>query len=378
MILDLDNLSSATNHNGGAIALRPRRQAVRRRRRKRHRPERAVAEQPCSGKMLRINTDGTIPADNPFYCVGHAARTARSGRSGCGIPSLRVPTRAGRMFINDVGENTWEEINDGVAGVNYGWPATEGATTDPRFQSPTLRLQPLPAGCAITGGAFYSPPRRSSLRLRWRLLLRRLLRRLDQDARPGERQQHRQLRFGDRVSRRPEGCRRWESLLSRSRVGLRLSDLQHRCAKPDDQFQRLAADIASGQSSTLTWSTTNATTVSINQGIGSVATAAEPFRIADSTTTYQLTATGTGRDIDGQRHRDGGASAGRDVQCVAAVDSRRRHDHADVGGRQCHVGHDRSGNRRGGAVRQSRRGAEDDDDLQPRGDGTRRNRRTAR
>ena len=32
------------------------------------------------------------------------------------------------MFINDVGQNTWEEINDGVAGANYGWPDTEGAT----------------------------------------------------------------------------------------------------------------------------------------------------------------------------------------------------------------------------------------------------------
>ena len=40
------------------------------------------------------------------------------------------------MFINDVGQGTWEEINDGRAGANYGWPTTEGATTDPRFDSP--------------------------------------------------------------------------------------------------------------------------------------------------------------------------------------------------------------------------------------------------
>ena len=40
------------------------------------------------------------------------------------------------MFINDVGQNTWEEINDGIAGANYGWPDTEGATTDPRSSAP--------------------------------------------------------------------------------------------------------------------------------------------------------------------------------------------------------------------------------------------------
>ena len=68
------------------------------------------------------------------------------------------------MFINDVGQNTWEEINDGIAGSNYGWPDTEGATTDPRFRGSDLRLRPRPSattGCAITGGAFYNPRPRS-------------------------------------------------------------------------------------------------------------------------------------------------------------------------------------------------------------------------
>ena len=62
------------------------------------------------------------------------------------------------MFINDVGQNTWEEINDGVAGANYGWPDTEGPTTESAHSSrratPTTRLG---TPCAITGGAFYAP-----------------------------------------------------------------------------------------------------------------------------------------------------------------------------------------------------------------------------
>jgi hypothetical protein len=64
------------------------------------------------------------------------------------------------MFINDVGENTWEEINDGIAGSNYGWPITEGTTTDARFRSPLFAYQHgtgATTGCAITGGAFYNP-----------------------------------------------------------------------------------------------------------------------------------------------------------------------------------------------------------------------------
>jgi VCBS repeat-containing protein len=65
------------------------------------------------------------------------------------------------MFINDVGENTWEEIDDGIAGSNYGWPTTEGPTSDPRFRSPIFWYghgSSSTTGCAITGGAFYNPP----------------------------------------------------------------------------------------------------------------------------------------------------------------------------------------------------------------------------
>jgi hypothetical protein len=62
-------------------------------------------------------------------------------------------------LINDVGQNTWEEIDEGVAGANYGWPTTEGTTTDPRFVSPLYSYGhgsgPF-LGCAITGGTFYT------------------------------------------------------------------------------------------------------------------------------------------------------------------------------------------------------------------------------
>jgi glucose/arabinose dehydrogenase len=158
VILELDNLSSATNHNGGALAFGPDGKLYA-----------AVGENANGanaqtlanllGKMLRINADGTIPTDNPFY-------TAASGRNraiwalGLRNPFTFAFNPAGsQVFINDVGQNTWEEINDGIAGANYGWPTTEGATTNPQFRSPRYAYNHnhTTGPCAITGGAFYSP-----------------------------------------------------------------------------------------------------------------------------------------------------------------------------------------------------------------------------
>jgi hypothetical protein len=62
------------------------------------------------------------------------------------------------MFINDVGEGTWEEINDGIAGANYGWPSTEGETTAAGITSPLLAYlhgSGTSQGFAIAGAAFY-------------------------------------------------------------------------------------------------------------------------------------------------------------------------------------------------------------------------------
>ncbi len=112
------------------------------------------------GKLLRINSDGSIPTDNPFFT------TATDPTSAIWALGLRNPftfavqPMSGRLFINDVGQDTWEEIDEGSAGANFGWPATEGPTDDPRFVSPTYAYQHstgTPTGCSITGGAFYNP-----------------------------------------------------------------------------------------------------------------------------------------------------------------------------------------------------------------------------
>jgi hypothetical protein len=59
------------------------------------------------------------------------------------------------MLINDVGEQTWEEVNEGQRGANYGWPNSEGPTTAQGVTAP-LYAYDHSAGCAISGGAFHN------------------------------------------------------------------------------------------------------------------------------------------------------------------------------------------------------------------------------
>lgn len=159
VLLNLNPLSSATNHNGGALHFgRDGKLYI------------AVGENANGtnsqtlanllGKMLRINSDGSIPNDNPFF------NTASGVNRAIWAMGLRNPFTfsfhpdSGRLIILDVGQDTFEEINEGVAGANYGWPTTEGPTTDPRFRAPIFFYRHGSGdddGCAITGGAFYNP-----------------------------------------------------------------------------------------------------------------------------------------------------------------------------------------------------------------------------
>jgi glucose/arabinose dehydrogenase len=86
-----------------------------------------------NGKILRINSDGTIPTDNPFY--GPASGNNRIWVMGLRQPiSLDVQSGTGRMFVNEVGEDSWEEIDEVAQDAkNYGWPDYEGfAASSPR------------------------------------------------------------------------------------------------------------------------------------------------------------------------------------------------------------------------------------------------------
>jgi glucose/arabinose dehydrogenase len=123
-------------------------------------PSEAQSLESPLGKILRINPDGTIPADNPF--VNQTTGINRAiWASGLRNPfSTSVQPGTGIYFINDVGEDAWEKVVHGVAGGNYGWPIKENARGDQRFQQPVVVYKHGPNdrnGCAITGGTFYNP-----------------------------------------------------------------------------------------------------------------------------------------------------------------------------------------------------------------------------
>ena len=109
------------------------------------------------GKILRLNPDGSIPTDNPFYDETTGKNKAIWARGLRNPYTMDIHEGTGRMYINDVGENTWEEINEGRAGANYGWPESEGPTTDSRFDAPVYAYHHT-EGRAIVGGTFYNPP----------------------------------------------------------------------------------------------------------------------------------------------------------------------------------------------------------------------------
>jgi glucose/arabinose dehydrogenase len=130
------------------------------------------------GKILRITRDGNIPPDNPFLGMGTAdcrftgGTTAGNKCRETFAWGLRNPFRIGfdpnaagtRFFINDVGQDTWEEIDLGQAGADYGWNVREGhcatGSTTNCGPPPVGMTNPIydygrDTGCtSITGAAF--------------------------------------------------------------------------------------------------------------------------------------------------------------------------------------------------------------------------------
>jgi glucose/arabinose dehydrogenase len=162
LILRMDNLSSATNHNGGAIHFGEDGKlyvAVG----DNAKGENAQSLRSLKGKMLRMNKDGTIPRYNPFY-KKTTGRNRAIWALGLRNPfSFGIQPHTGKVFINDVGAQRWEEINRGAAGANYGWPRYEGSESNSAYRNPIFAYRhgsTKATGCAISGGDFYNPPTR--------------------------------------------------------------------------------------------------------------------------------------------------------------------------------------------------------------------------
>lgn len=143
------------------------------------------------GKILRIDVDQQgaeaygIPDDNPFANTGvelPASVASNMAQDGSYHPNarrevcnwgLRNPwqfsfdQQTGDLYIADVGQNVWEEVNfvpaDQPCGHNFGWDLNEGAHCYPPEQENCLQVGELPVanyqhssgGCSITGIGVY-------------------------------------------------------------------------------------------------------------------------------------------------------------------------------------------------------------------------------
>ena len=108
------------------------------------------------GKILRINRDGSIPTDNPFY--GQPGKLGAIWAYGFRNPwRFQFDRATGDLYGADVGDFSWEELNRIVKGGNYGWPLHEGACTAncAGFTDPIHTYPHDGHSASVTGGPVY-------------------------------------------------------------------------------------------------------------------------------------------------------------------------------------------------------------------------------
>lgn len=105
------------------------------------------------GKILRLNTDGSAPSDNPFF--GDTDARQEIYAYGFRNPFRLTFTPDDQLLVADVGQVSWEEVNLVEAGQNYGWPSAEGVCNSCTSVNP-IYAYPRGAGAAITSVLVYT------------------------------------------------------------------------------------------------------------------------------------------------------------------------------------------------------------------------------
>ncbi|GAA0909875.1 hypothetical protein GCM10009557_84430 [Virgisporangium ochraceum] len=147
----VSGLAKASIHNGGRIAFGPDGMLYAG---VGDAGQTSNAQNPQSrnGKILRMRPDGSVPPDNPtagslVYSLGHR-----------NVQGLAWDGQ-GRLYATEFGQNTWDEVNQIVAGGNYGWPTVEGIGNNPNFRNPIVQWstsQASPSGAAFANNTLFA------------------------------------------------------------------------------------------------------------------------------------------------------------------------------------------------------------------------------
>lgn len=146
----LTGIVSAGTHNGGRLAFGPDGKLYAT---TGDAQDRSSSQDPASlgGKILRLEPDGSVPADNPtpgspVYTLGHRN------------PQGLAWDSTGQLWASEFGQDTWDELNRIEPGGNYGWPEVEGQAGAEGFIDPIVQWSPAdasPSGLAAVGDSLY-------------------------------------------------------------------------------------------------------------------------------------------------------------------------------------------------------------------------------
>lgn len=137
-------------------------------------PETAQNPDLAQGKVLRLNLDGSTPADNPMAAGGGVR--AETWSTGHRNPYGLAFAPDGRLWLDEMGPRGGDELNLIQAGKNYGWPLVSNGdnysgrpiprhNTRPEFEAPVVYWTPViaPAGLAFYTGDMFPEWRGSAL-----------------------------------------------------------------------------------------------------------------------------------------------------------------------------------------------------------------------
>ncbi|MBT2556275.1 PQQ-dependent sugar dehydrogenase [Hymenobacter sp. ISL-91] len=152
----LGNIPATSTHSGSRLLILPDRTLLMSTGDAQQLPQ-AQNSASLNGKILRLNLDGSVPANNPIsgsltYTLGH--RNPQGLALGPG----------NRIYSSEHGANSDDELNLIEPGRNYGWPTVEGfcdQTTELAFCTQNNVREPLTAWTptlAVAGLAYYTSP----------------------------------------------------------------------------------------------------------------------------------------------------------------------------------------------------------------------------